>query len=72
MLASSGTRPQPLSSRASDGRVPRRWLILARGAWIVCALLLANFVTSAAFASVLSRRLSDAKISETTCPKSSL
>ncbi len=32
---------------SSPGRGPRRWLTLARGAWIVCALLLlANFVAS--------------------------
>ena len=47
MLTSPGTQSQPLSSRPSAGRVPRRWLTLARGAWIVCAvLLLANFVAS--------------------------
>jgi hypothetical protein len=35
------------SSRKPDGYVPRRWLALARGAWIVLALLLvANFVAS--------------------------
>ena len=35
------------TSRPSIVRVPRKWLALARGAWIVCALLLlANFVVS--------------------------
>lgn len=47
MLAPPGSQSQPVSSRASSGHVPRRWLTLARGAWIVCALLLlANFVFS--------------------------
>jgi len=36
-----------LSSRTSSERISRRWLTLARGAWMVCALLLlANFVAS--------------------------
>jgi hypothetical protein len=35
------------TSGTSNGRIPRRWLILARSAWIVCVLLLlANFVAS--------------------------
>ena len=47
MLAPPGTQPQPSSSRTSTALPPRRWLTLARGAWIVCALLLlANFVAS--------------------------
>ncbi len=38
---------QPLSSRTSSERISRRWLTLARGTWVVCALLLfANFVAS--------------------------
>jgi hypothetical protein len=47
MISPPGTQSQPWSARTSTGRVPRRWLALARGAWIVCALLLlANFVAS--------------------------
>jgi len=47
MLAPPDTQPQPLSSRPSTEAASRRWLTLARGAWIVCALLLlANFVAS--------------------------
>jgi hypothetical protein len=45
MISPPGTQSQPLSSSASSGRI-RRWLVLASGAWIVCALLLANFVAS--------------------------
>jgi hypothetical protein len=46
MLSPPGTQSPPLSSRMSTGHV-RRWLTLARGAWIGCALLLfANFVAS--------------------------
>src|SRR5258708_19065586 len=38
---------QPLASRTSSGRLSGSWLILARSAWVVCALpLLANFVAS--------------------------
>ena len=47
MLAPPGTQSHTLSSRPSAGGDPRRGLTLARGAWIVCALLLlANFVAS--------------------------
>ena len=47
MRSSPGTPLQPISSRTSSGRISRRWLPLARGAWVVCALLLlANFVAS--------------------------
>src|SRR5437764_4923217 len=47
MISPPGTQSQPWSARTSTRRVPRRWLTLARGAWIVCALLLlANFVAS--------------------------
>jgi hypothetical protein len=47
MRTPSGTQSQLLSSRTSPARPPRRWLALARGAWMVCALLLlANFVAS--------------------------
>jgi hypothetical protein len=47
MLTPPGTKSQTLSSRRSTARPPRRWLALARGAWMVCALLLlANFVAS--------------------------
>jgi len=43
MIAPPGTQSQ----RTSTARVPTRWLALARGAWVVCALLLlANFVAS--------------------------
>lgn len=46
MISPPGKQPQLLSSSASDRR-PRQWLTLARGAWIVCALLLlTNFVAS--------------------------
>ncbi|HEY6406194.1 MAG TPA: hypothetical protein VIY29_01880 [Ktedonobacteraceae bacterium] len=42
-----GTKSLAEASRTSTVRVPPRWLALARGAWIVCALLLlANFVAS--------------------------
>jgi len=47
MRLSPGTPLQPLSSRTFSARISRRWLTLARGAWVVCALLLlANFVAS--------------------------
>ncbi len=47
MLAPPGTQSQPLSSHMSNARVSTRWLALARGTWVVCALLLlANFVAS--------------------------
>ncbi len=47
MRSLRGTQPRPLASRTSSGRLFGRWLILVRGAWIVCALLLlANFVAS--------------------------
>jgi hypothetical protein len=47
MLSPSSIQAPPASSRTSFGRIPRRWLKLARGAWVVCALLLlANFVAS--------------------------
>jgi len=47
MRLSPGTPLQPLSSRTFPARISRRWLTLARGAWVVCALLLlANFVAS--------------------------
>ncbi len=49
MMASPNLQPQPLPSRRSRAHVPRRWLTLARGAWIVYALLLlANFIASIA------------------------
>ncbi|HEX6109067.1 MAG TPA: hypothetical protein VFZ02_06590 [Ktedonobacteraceae bacterium] len=42
-----GTKSLAETSRTSAVRVPRKWLALARGAWIVFALLLlANFVAS--------------------------
>jgi hypothetical protein len=42
-----GTKSLAETSRTSTVRVPRRWLALARGAWIVCALLLlADFMAS--------------------------
>jgi hypothetical protein len=42
-----GTKSLAETSRTSTVHIPRRWLALARGAWIVCALLLlANFVAS--------------------------
>jgi hypothetical protein len=38
---------QPVPTRTPSGHISRRWLPLARGAWVVCALLvLANFVAS--------------------------
>ncbi|HBE29158.1 MAG TPA: hypothetical protein DDW25_09745 [Ktedonobacter sp.] len=47
MRAPPDTRSLAESSRTSSGSIQRRWLALARGAWIVCALLLlANFVAS--------------------------
>ncbi|HJT56307.1 MAG TPA: hypothetical protein VJ761_07430 [Ktedonobacteraceae bacterium] len=46
MIAPPGTQSQPLSSPTPGGHIGR-WLTLARGAWIVCALLLlVNFVAS--------------------------
>jgi hypothetical protein len=47
MKSPPGTQSRPLSSPTSSGRISNRWLPLARGAWVVCALLLlANFVAS--------------------------
>ncbi len=47
MILPSSIKSLAGSSRKPDGYVPRRWLALARGAWIVLALLLvANFVAS--------------------------
>lgn len=47
MISPPGIQSTPLSSRASSGHLSGRWLTLARGAWVVCALLLlANFVAS--------------------------
>ena len=47
MRSPQGTPLQPLSSRASYGRISQPWLTVARGIWVVCALLLlANFVAS--------------------------
>jgi hypothetical protein len=46
-MASPNLQSQLLPSREAVARVPRRWLTLARGVWIACALLLlANFVAS--------------------------
>ena len=46
-LSPPDTPLQPISLRTSSGRISRRWLPLARGAWVACALLLlANFVAS--------------------------
>ena len=45
MISPPGTQSRPLPSRTSIVHIPRRWLVLARVAWVVCALLLlANFV----------------------------
>src|SRR2546423_5850620 len=45
MISPPGMLSRPLPSRTSIVHIPRRWLALARGAWVVCALLLlANFV----------------------------
>ena len=45
MIAPPDTQSHAGSARTSSSHVPRRWLPLARGAWVVCALLLlANFV----------------------------
>jgi hypothetical protein len=42
-----GTPLQHVPSRTSSGRISQPWLTLARGAWVVCALLLlVNFVAS--------------------------
>ncbi len=47
MISPPGTQSRPLPSRTSIVHIPRRWLVLARGAWVMCALLLlANFVAS--------------------------
>src|SRR5437660_12632719 len=47
MLSPPGTQSQPVSSSTPGGHIQGPWLALARGAWIVCALLLlANFVVS--------------------------
>ena len=47
MRSPPGTSVQPVSSRALSGRISGRWLLFARGVWVVCALLLlANFVAS--------------------------
>lgn len=47
MRSPQGTPLQPLSSRASYGRISQPWLSVARSIWVVCALLLlANFVAS--------------------------
>ncbi len=40
MLSPPDTLSQPRSARTSTGRIPGRWLTLARSAWMVCALLL--------------------------------
>src|SRR5712671_1853306 len=47
MRSLPGAQLRPLASRTSSERLSGRWLILARSAWVVCALLLlANFVAS--------------------------
>jgi hypothetical protein len=47
MMSPPGTQSTPLSTHASSGHLPRWVLNLARGVWIVLAvLLLANFVAS--------------------------
>ena len=47
MRSRPGTPLQPMSSRTSSERISQPWLTLARGAWVVCTiLLLANFVAS--------------------------
>jgi hypothetical protein len=48
MIALPGSQSQPVSSSSppSNTHSPRGWLDLARGAWVVCALLLANFVAA--------------------------
>src|SRR5260370_4805906 len=47
MRSLPGTQLRPLASHTSSERLSGRWLILARAAWVVCALLLlANFVAS--------------------------
>ncbi|TMD64878.1 MAG: hypothetical protein E6I91_10590 [Chloroflexi bacterium] len=47
MLSPPGTQSQPVSSSTPGGHIQGPWLAVARGAWIVCALLLlANFVAS--------------------------
>jgi hypothetical protein len=47
MIGPPDTQSKRVSSRTSTARVPQKWLPLARGAWIACALLLlANFVAS--------------------------
>ncbi len=47
MRSLPGTQVRPLASHTSSEHLSGRWLILARSAWVVCALLLlANFVAS--------------------------
>ncbi len=47
MRSLPGTQVRPLASHTSSEHLSGRWLILARAAWVVCALLLlANFVAS--------------------------
>ncbi len=47
MISPPSMQSRPLPSRTSIVHIPRRWLVLVRGAWVVCALLLlANFVAS--------------------------
>jgi hypothetical protein len=47
MRSLPGAQVRPLASRPSNARLSGHWLILARSAWVVCALLLlANFVAS--------------------------
>ncbi len=47
MMPSPGTKALPGASHRSAEHVPRRWMALARGAWIVgMLLLLVNFVAS--------------------------
>jgi hypothetical protein len=47
MILPANRKPLAESSRKPDGYASRRWLVLARGGWIVLALLLlANFVAS--------------------------
>ena len=47
MRIPSGTHSHSAPARTSTARPPQRWLGLARGTWVVCALLLlANFVAS--------------------------
>jgi signal transduction histidine kinase len=47
MILPASRKPFAGSSRKPDGDVPRRWLAMARGGWIVLALLLlASFIVS--------------------------